>query len=77
MSKKKTGNHKPSSRQGHSRRVNRAMNRLMMKINRWKRYQEEIKQGKKEGSASRWNVAGLEKQLEFLGGLKCVGIKQR
>lgn len=75
--KKSTGRHKGSSRASHKRRVNRAMSRLMTKIARWKRYQVEIDSGKRKGSLSRWNVAGLEKHLEFLGGLSCVGPKQK
>jgi hypothetical protein len=77
MGKKKVGQHKPSSRESHVRRVARASKRLEMKINRWKRYQQEITSGKRKGNPSRWNTEGLQKHLEFLGGLSCVGPKQK
>ena len=40
--------------------------RTEMKINRWKRYVDEIERGERKGKVSRWNTAGLEKHAEYL-----------
>jgi len=67
--KKKTGKHKTSSGTRYIGRRSRAMMRLKTKIKRWKRYQEEIKKGRRKSKSARWNTAGLEKQLKVIGAL--------
>lgn len=50
-------------------RANTQIRRIKMKINRWKRYQQEIKDGKREGKSARWDTKGLEKHISLLEGL--------
>lgn len=64
--KKSKGNHKESSGLRKVRRIGRAIKRLDMKINRWKRYQKEIEAGEREGKKQRWNTDGLEKHKTLL-----------
>jgi len=47
-------------------RIRNQIRRLNMKIARWKRYAEEIKEEKRKGSLKRWNTSGLEKHKALL-----------
>jgi len=47
-------------------RIMRQVARLKMKVNRWKRYQAEIKAGSRKGEVSRWDTSGLEKHMALL-----------
>lgn len=58
--------HKDSSGKKNARQANRLARRLTMKINRWRRYQEEISNNKRPGPASRWDTSGLESYVKFL-----------
>ena len=64
--KKGKGDHKQSSGNRKLQRVARTARRLGYKINRWKRYQEEIKAGTRQGKVARWDTAGLEKHKALL-----------
>ena len=66
---KKSRDHVVSGGKRRASRMMRNIKRLGMKINRWKRYQEEIKKGEKKGNILRWNTAGLEKHSELLESL--------
>jgi len=61
--------HKNSSGLRKLRAAGRAIRRLTMKINRWKRYQSEIENNKRHGFVVRWNVSGLERHIKFLEAL--------
>lgn len=50
-------------------KINTKIRRLRMKINRWKRYQEEIKNNKRSGTVQRWDTVGLEKHITLLESL--------
>lgn len=69
MAGKSKGDHKQSSGQRKNRRRKFLIRRLGYKINRWKRYQEEIKAEKKKGNVSRWDTTGLEAHKALLEGL--------
>ena len=58
-SKTSSGKHKKS-------KIRKVIMRTEMKINRWKRYVDEIERGERKGKVSRWNTAGLEKHAEYL-----------
>ncbi len=58
-SRTSSGNRKTS-------RIMRQLMRLKMKVNRWNRYTEEMKAGKRKGDLGRWNTAGLKKHMALL-----------
>lgn len=71
MGKRKGGgstNKTPKVSSGNRKkvRIKRQIMRLNMKIERWKRYAEEVKNEQRKGSVARWNTAGLEKHVQLL-----------
>ncbi len=50
-------------------KITTKIRRLRMKVNRWKRYQDEIQNNKRSGTAKRWDTAGLEKHITLLESL--------
>ena len=58
-----------SSGKHKAAKINTLKRRTQMKINRWKKYQDEITNGKRSGSAKRWDTTGLEKYLQILQNL--------
>jgi hypothetical protein len=61
--------HRVSSGKHKVSRIMKQLQRLRMKINRWERYQTEIKAGERKGKISRWNTDGLEKHMALLESL--------
>lgn len=57
---------KKSSGKAKKSRARRLIMRAKMKINRWKRYKEEISEGQRKGFISRWDTSGLEKHIKML-----------
>ena len=60
---------KMSSGKQRSARIMRTIQRATMKVNRWERYKEEIKNGERKGSLDRWDTSGLKRHIELLENL--------
>jgi len=66
MSKKSSRTSRVSSGLLRKNRCNSQRRKLESKVRRWKRYAKEIKDGKRTGKVSRWDISGLTKHLELL-----------
>jgi hypothetical protein len=64
--KKRKRTHKVSSGLSAKRKAKRTIGKLKLKINRWNRYCEEIRNHKRKGVESRWNISGIEKHIKLL-----------
>lgn len=60
---------KMSSGKRKNAKIMKTIRRATMKINRWKRYIKEIKNGERKGNLNRWDASGLEKHIELLENL--------
>lgn len=58
--------HRTASGFRAARRSRRIISRLLLKINRWNRYKDEITQGKRKGLESRWDTSRIEKHIALL-----------
>ena len=69
MSKTNSKESRTSGGKRKIQRINQQIRRLNMKVARWERYIEEIKQDKRKGKISRWDTSGLKKHIALLESL--------